>query len=281
MNDQELQLSFFGTPDLCTTYLDALQKAGLTPSVIVTAPDRPVGRKQVITPPPVKVWAQEHDIQVIQPETLDDDFKRYYQSLSLDGAIVIAYGKIIPQAIIDAPTHGTINVHYSLLPRWRGATPVEATILNGDEFAGVSIQQMVFKLDAGPVIADAKIPLDGDETTPNLKTVLTHIGSELLIDTLPLWLNSAITPTEQNQDEITTCKRLSKQDGEISLDMPGSELWRRYRAYDGWPGIFFFTESGKRIKITEATYENEQFTPIRITPEGKPETDYETWIQTQ
>lgn len=278
MTNQPLNIAFFGTPDLCLTYLDALEAFGILPSIIITNPDRPQGRKQseLVAPAP-KEWAQARNIEVFQPEHLDDAAFEKLNTTPWDLFIVIAYGKIIPQRFIDLPTHGTLNVHYSLLPRWRGATPTEAVILHGDEETGVTIQKMRYKLDSGPIIAQARIMLDGDETTPQLREVLTEIGAEVLIETLTPYLNGDITPEEQDEQAFTKCGLTQKSDGEITLDMPALELWRRYRTYTPWPGLFFFDQDGKRIKITEADYVEGEFIMSKVIPEGKKEMDWETY----
>lgn len=263
------RITFYGSPALCIPYLESLEAVGLCPSRIVTAPPRPFGRKQVMTKTPVHLWAEEKNIPVFTPTSIDTSFISDEQASKPDIAIVVAFGLIFPKELIDTPVHGTINVHYSILPRWRGASPVEATILAGDTVAGVSIQKMLPKLDSGPVIADASIELYGDETSDDLKDVLTDIGSDLLIETLPVWLNDALDAREQDETHVTLCRKIKRDDGKVSLDMKGEELWRRFRAYSTWPGIFFFSPDGTRTKILEATYEDGTFTPVVILPEGK------------
>ncbi|MFT7557355.1 MAG: methionyl-tRNA formyltransferase [Planctomycetota bacterium] len=278
MNTQSSHLSilFFGTPELCIPILQGLQEAGFDLSSVVTAPDRPVGRKQVLTSPPVKIWATERGIQVLQPEKLDDAAYATLEALRPDISIVVAYGQIMPQRFIDLPTHGTINIHYSLLPAWRGASPVEHTILEGEPETGVTIQKMVHALDAGPSISSARIELDGTEFAPDLKEVLTEIGTDLLVETLPEYLNGNITPSPQRDEDHTMCYKIGRADGEINLSWPAKKLWRYYRAYYGWPGIFLFDEEKKRVKITEAEYdeETETFTILKVIPEGKKEMEY-------
>ena len=154
----KINIIFWGTPDICLPYLEILELEHYNIVAVVTLPDRPVGRKQIPTSPAPNLWAEERGIPVLQPEKLDTTFFETLTGFSPDLSIVVAYGKIIPENIINLPTHGTWNIHYSLLPRWRGATPVEAAILHGDTKTGVSIQKMVFKLDAGDII--------GEETTP-------------------------------------------------------------------------------------------------------------------
>lgn len=273
------RIIFFGTPELCTTYLDSLTSAGFGPSLIVTAPDKPVGRKQVMTPPPVKVWAIDNGIEFLQPEKLTPDFIAELAAREqFDLAIAIAYGKILKEALISLPTHGTLNVHYSLLPRHRGASPTEATILAGDEEGGVTIQKMVFELDAGDIVSQAKIPLEGDEFKDDLLGVLTDIGSELLLETIPPYMNGDITLEPQNADGVTTCTKISKEDGRVdpTTDDPLT-LWRKYRAYYGWPGIFYMLDD-KRVKITEASFVDDKFIIEKIIVEGETETDFDARV---
>lgn len=258
MND--INIAFFGTPELCIPILKRLADAGMTPSLIVTNPDRPVGRKQVLTAPPVKTWAQDHNIPVLQPEVIDKEWIAEFKTYNIDLSIVVAYGKILPAMLIDTPRYGTLNVHYSLLPKYRGATPVEAAILNGDTTTGVAIQKMVYKLDAGDVLAIETHPIDPNITAIDLRDELNQIGAELLVTTIPKYITGNITPQPQDESAVTTCTLIEKSDGEVDLEtMNDQELWNRYRAYYGWPGVFYFDENGKRVKITEAIFEDDPF----------------------
>lgn len=272
---------FFGTPDVASETLEILKKYGYIPKLIVTAPDRPVGRHFVMTPPPVKTWAIENAIPYIQPEKITPEV---IESLPVtDVYIVVAYGKILPQALIDRPNLTTLNIHYSLLPRWRGASPVEAALLHGDHETGVSIQKMVFKLDAGPVIAEQKLTIDHNDTTQTLRGKLIPIGAQLLSEqVLPLLtggaeaLQSGGTLEGKPQDEslATHCGKIKKEDALISLHDNPQTLWNKYRAYHGWPCVYFLDTDGKRVKITEAQFNNGQFIPERVIPEGKKEVSW-------
>ncbi len=264
------KIIFFGTPAISAQVLQALLDAGYEISAVVTNPDAPVGRKHVMTPSPVKVLALEKGIPVLQPKKLSGDF-RLPTSDFPTLAIVVAYGKIIPQSVIDMFPKGMLNIHYSLLPKYRGASPVEHSILSGDTVTGVTIQKLIFKLDAGPIVSVCEFPIDDKITSPELKEKLTEIGSELLIETLPKYLAGEISLVEQDETQATHCKKISKSDGEIKLSDPETEKWLKYRAYFGWPGIFYFDESGKRNKITLATFENEKFIIKKIIPEGEKE----------
>lgn len=268
------RIAFFGTPELCLPILEKLKDSDLLPIIIVTNPDRPVGRKQIITPTAVKVWAIQNNIPVLQPEKLDDEFMAKFTSYEIDLSIVIAYGQIMPQSVIDLPTHGTLNLHYSLLPRHRGAAPVEAAILAGDTETGVTIQQMVFKLDAGPIIAQQTHPIRPDITGPELKTELNQIGAQLLVDTIGYLIAGELTPIEQNHSQANYFNKINKTDAEINLDENDQILWRKYRAYFGWPRIYYFDQNNRRTIITKADFVDEKFIIKKILPEGGNEQDF-------
>ena len=270
MQTPNTKIIFFGTPSVSAEVLQSLFDAGYEIPLVVTNPDQPVGRKHVMTPPPVKVLAEKLGLQFLQPEKLlSVDWLNFNLDNSL--AIVVAYGKIIPQNIIDAFPLGMLNIHYSLLPKYRGASPVEQAILSGDEKTGVTIQKLVFKLDAGPIIAVREFPIDNQVTTPELKNKLTELGGELLLETLPKYLAGEITPTEQDESEASHCGKIKKEDGEIHESDSDISKWRKYRAFFGWPGVFYFDEAGKRNKVTLATFENNKFVIKKVVPEGKTE----------
>ena len=265
---------FFGTPDVASETLEILKDYGYIPQLIVTAPDRPVGRHFVMTPPPAKTWALENNIPYIQPEKITPEI---IDSLPItDLYVVVAYGKILPQVLIDRPNLATLNIHYSLLPRWRGASPVEAAILHGDHETGVSIQKMVFKLDAGPVIAEQKLVIDSHDTTQTLRGKLIPMGAKLLAEEILTRFAAQTTLSsieERVQDEslATHCGKIKKEDALITLQDEPQVLWNKYRAYHGWPCIYFLDTEGKRVKITHARFDKGQFIPERVSPEGKKE----------
>ena len=176
---------FFGTPDVTIQILEDLKASGFLPMTIVTNPDVAIGRHQVITPSPTKIWALEHNIPVLQPAKIDAEFVEQIKGLTPDLAIVVAYGKILPQTLIDIPTFGTINIHYSLLPKYRGATPVESAVLHGDTETGVCIQQMVYELDAGDIIASETVTIDPNEKAFELRARLNTVAGKMLINILP------------------------------------------------------------------------------------------------
>lgn len=266
------KIIFFGTPQVSADILQILHDAGYEISAIVTNPDAPVGRKHIITPSPVKVLADQLGLPIFQPIKIDQEFvEKLMANNQWLMAVVVAYGKILPQSLIDSFPLGMLNIHYSLLPKYRGASPVEQAILNGDEKTGVTIQKLVFKLDAGPIVAMKEFPINDEITTPELKGRLTDVGGELLLETLPKYIAGEISPAEQEHSVATHCGKVDKADGELLSTDSDITKWRKYRAYFGWPGVFYFDTEGKRNKITLAVFENEKFVIKKIIREGKSE----------
>lgn len=274
---------FFGTPDIAVTALDALFLEGFIPSAIVTAPDSPQGRGLVLTPSPVKVWAQEHNVPVLQPEKLSDtDTEISLKSLAPELFIVVAYGKIIPKRILDIPHKGALNLHPSLLPRHRGPSPIESQILHeqNPSNVGVSIMLLDEKMDHGPILAQQTL---ADTTTPwpmgarELRELLAHTGAQLLTITLSQYLSSAVLPISQQDDQATYCKMILKEDGLIDLADDAYTNYLKILAYNIWPRAYFFTEkNGKRIRVvvTEARFEDGILVLERVIPEGRKEMFY-------
>lgn len=279
---KKIKFAFFGTPELVIPILDELEKEGLIPSLVVTGKDMPKGRNLVITPPAPKVWAEKRNIPVWQPEKIDAEFIENFQQDNFDLGVVVAYGKILPEALINLPEHGMINVHYSLLPKYRGATPVESAILNGDKETGVCIQKMVFALDAGDVIDEEKTEIGADERALELRARLNEMAKKMLPKSILKLVEGTATFKKQNDSEATHCKKIKKEDGLLDLEADGVLNYRKYRAYFGWPGSFFFKEiNGKkmRIKITDASLEDTEFKIKKVIPEGKKEADYEMFLK--
>jgi methionyl-tRNA formyltransferase len=268
--DEKLNFVFFGTPDVARETLEILKRAGFLPALIVTSPDKPQGRKMLITPPPAKVWAQENKIPYLQPEKLDAEFADTLKDQNYELFLVVAYGKIIPENILNLPALGSINVHYSLLPKYRGASPVQSAILNGDKETGVTIQKMVYKMDAGPVLAEAKVGILPDEKAPELRGRLIQVGGELLVESLPEIMRGSLSPTPQDESKATHSSKIKKEDGLIDLNGDPEANYNKFRAYAHWPRTFFFKD-GKRIIITDAQLEDRQFVIKKVLPEGRKE----------
>jgi methionyl-tRNA formyltransferase len=278
MSTQNLKFVFFGTPDVASRTLEILKEKGYFPHIIVTSPAKKSGRGLIMTDTPVFIWAKENSIECLTPEKIDEYFINKIKNLNLDLSIVVAYGKILPETLIKAPTLGTINIHYSLLPKWRGASPLEAALLNGEESTGISIQQMEYKLDSGPILAEEELGISIEESKKEIKDYLIKLGANCLCDILPKIESKDIEPKPQNESEATFCKKIKKEDGEIDINGEPKSIWNKYRAFYGWPGVFFFAlKKGRklRIKISEAKYENNSFVIKRVVPEGKKEMSYE------
>ncbi len=272
-----MNIAFFGTPDFTNGFLDTLVKDGFTPSLIVTNPDRPSGRGMTLKSPEPKVWADNHGIQVLQPEKLDEEFFNTISKEPWDLFVVVAYGKIMPERIITLPKYGTINIHYSLLPKYRGATPVESAILNGDEATGVTVQQMRFKLDTGPILISKEVSITPEDTTLTLREKLNTEALALLPEVLRKIENGTIEPKEQSEEGASHCKKIAKEDGLINLDDDGILNDRKYRAYYGSVGTYFFKDD-KRVKITNAHFLNGVFIVDEVIPENGKKMPYSTFV---
>lgn len=244
---------FMGTPDFAVPSLQALAETGNYNIVsVVTQPDKPAGRGRELRPSDVKKAAQELDLPVWTPETLKrDDAVERLRAISPDVGVVAAYGEILRPNVLDIPRKGFLNVHASLLPKYRGAAPIPAAILNGDDTAGVTIMLMDEGMDTGPILAQRSIPVRPDETGGSLFERLSELGAELLLETLPRWLENDITPRAQDDDNATVTRMLKKEDGRIDWSAPAVQLERQIRAYTPWPGSFT-TWDNKRLKIVEA-----------------------------
>ncbi len=288
MKNNNLNFAFWGTPDVASNTLEILKKNGYIPSVIITSPDSRSGRGLHLFPTQVTLWAEKNNIPCLKPEKIDSNFTETINmalprgSTQVDLYVVVAYGKILPEKIISQPKLGTINIHYSLLPKYRGASPLEQALLNGDSVTGVSIQQMAYKLDSGPIIKDQEVPIDINETKADLRSKLIKIGAELLCQTLPKIINREINLKIQDESQATLCTKIKKEDGQINPNGNAEENWNKYRAFCGWPGVFFFKEiNGKktRIKITKAIYQNNSFVIERVIQEGKKEVEYSDFLK--
>lgn len=276
---------YFGTPDLAVRVLEELKKRELLPVLVVTAPDRPQGRGLVLTPSPVKAWAQAQGIPTVEPETLRGNTNALdiIRRAKADLFVVAAYGKILPSDLLAIPAHGTLNVHPSLLPLFRGPSPIESFILSDEKRTGVSIMLLDDEVDHGPIVAQEETPLS--EPYPrgsSLTEALGKQGGALLAQVLIPWYRKEITAREQDHARATFTKKIVKEDGKIDLSGDPILNMKKVRAFDDWPGAFTFVErKGKmvRIKIVDALLQNGIFTPTRITPEGKKEMAWDDFLR--
>lgn len=264
---------YFGTPSVSRDTLSMLIAQGFIPALVVTAPDAPRGRGLVLTPSETNVLAEAHGIPVITPEKLDAAARETIASYNASYALVVAYGKIFPESLINQFPRGVLNVHYSLLPKHRGATPLEAALLAGDTETGVTVQKMVKALDAGDIVAQESTAIGANETARELRPRLITLGATLLAKTLPVYLAGELPGIAQDATLATHSGKLKKEDGLLDLAAPAEENWNKYRAYADTIGTYFFKD-GKRMKITAAELKNGTFVVLRVIPEGKREMPY-------
>jgi len=238
---------FMGSPELAARILEALASKYHIVGV-VTQPDRPAGRGKVLTSPPVKVLADQLGIPTIQPERLRDEAFAQLQAWNPDVIVVAAFGQILRQRVLDLPKFGCINVHASYLPRWRGAAPIQAAILHGDEFTGVSIMKMDAGIDTGPVLIQEKVYLAKDETLSTLTEKLSTLGASLLLKALENYLAGNLNSTPQPEGGDTYAGMLTKDDGLLDFSQSAVEIDRKVRALNDWPGTFCEV-NGQVVKV--------------------------------
>jgi len=271
---KEIRFVFFGTSEVSVGTLEVLKAHGLIPTLIVSAEDKLKGRGMVLSPTPSKIWASIHHVPIIQPITLTgEEIKKTLAKENPSIFIVVDYGKLIPKNIFEFPPHKTLNVHYSLLPKWRGASPIHATILYDNE-AWVSIMEIAEKLDQGGIIAQEKLNIS--EWPPKftiLRELMIKHGAELLIKILPEWISGSIKPTIQDEGKATYTKKILKTDADITNDSAETAL-RKIRAFEIRPRA----RLGDLI-ITEAHLESDKLIIDRVIPPGKKEMDYKDYLR--
>jgi methionyl-tRNA formyltransferase len=279
---------FFGTPRFAVDVLDALEAKGLVPALVVTAPDKPRGRGQEVSPSPAKLWAVERGIDVATPATLKDEaFAAELANTDWDVFVVAAYAKLIPKSMLSIPKHGALNVHPSLLPKYRGPSPALSAILSDDRSTGVSVMLMEEKMDAGPVVAQAKVELDEEVWPPKgseFEVLLATEGGNLLAEAMPLWISGKITPEPQNESNATFTRKFVDADAlidaaRLNLDAPYTrEAYLKIRAFDKGPRAYMLV-NGKRVIITEASFTDGTLEILKVIPEGKKEMLYKDFLR--
>ena len=258
--NKKIRTIFMGTPDFAVPGLKSLiNNNDFEIIAVFTQPDKAVGRKQLLTPPPIKVLAQEYNIPVFQPEKIRPELENI-SKINADLIVVIAYGKIIPQNILDLPKYGCINVHASLLPKYRGSACLNAPIVNGDNETGITIMKMDVGMDTGPILLQSKIKLAGQETLEIVHDKLAALGAKSLPGVLKDWIGGKIKAQEQAEAKATYVEKLKKEDGKIDWSKSAIEIERMVRGLNPWPGTYSITSpkspiTNKTIKILMADHE--------------------------
>ncbi|MBU3572713.1 methionyl-tRNA formyltransferase [Priestia aryabhattai] len=244
-----MKVVFMGTPDFSVPVLQTLLKDGYEVVAVVTQPDRPKGRKRVLTPPPVKVEALKHEIPVLQPEKIRLE-EEYQQVLAYEPDLIVtaAFGQILPTPILEAPKYGCINVHASLLPELRGGAPIHYSILQGKPKTGVTIMYMVEKLDAGDILTQVEVPIEERDHVGTLHDKLSAAGAKLLSETIPSLVKGEITPVKQNDDEATFASNIKREQEKIDWACTGEEIYNHIRGLHPWP-VAYTTADGQVMKI--------------------------------
>jgi len=276
-----MQYVFFGTPEFAAIILDKLIAAGFAPSAVVCNPDRPVGRKKVITAPPVKQLIARRKVQseILQPEDLFT-IRDKLLAIRPDVFVVAAYAKIIQKEILDIPRLGSIGVHPSLLPKYRGPSPIQAAIINGDAETGVTLYLLDEKVDHGPIISSVKCQVSSKENCESLQKKLAELGGSLLVETLPKFLDGAIRPQPQNEAEATYTKKFTAEDGFVDQEdlreaasgsnpQKAAAIERKIRALNPEPGVWVADRNGKRTKLLEANIADGKLMLKKTQLEGK------------
>lgn len=251
------KFAFIGTPEFARVHLQALLDADFAPSLVISQPDRRTGRKKHPQPSPVKLLAIENGLRVETPERIrQKKIIDQYVSEGLDLAIVVAYGQILAPRFIEAPKFGTLNIHGSLLPRWRGPAPIQRALMAGDRSTGCSLQQMVPAVDAGPILAAFPIPILPKDTSEDLFTLLAGVGSRLIVELLPDALAGKLKGIPQNERLATYAAKLSKDEGVVCWDQPNFRIFDQVRGINPWPGAWTtFQHKDKQLRVKLAKIE--------------------------
>ena len=249
------RILFMGSGRFAVPSLEALVRSGYQVVGVVSQPPRPVGRSRVPTPPPAMAAAMQMGLAVQTPVRLrDPGAVAAVASFRPELIVVAAYGQILPRAILDLPPHGCVNIHGSLLPRWRGASPIQAAILAGDEYTGVTLMRMDTGLDTGPILARRPTPIQDDDTAQTLEDRLSRMGADLLLEELPRYLGGSLHPVPQEESLATYAPMIRKEDGLVDWKRPAVAIWRACRAYQPWPGIYSYWR-GRLLKILSCSPE--------------------------
>ena len=248
-----IRVVFCGTPQFAVPSLRALLDRGFDVRLVVSQPDRPAGRGMQVTPTPVKQLALERGVEVVQPEKIknNQEFRARLEQIAPEAIVVVAYGRIIPQWMIDLPPLGNINGHASLLPKYRGAAPIQWAIAMGETVTGTTTMRIDAGLDTGDMLLKRELPISPEDTAITLMPKLAELTAEALVETLPLLRAGSIQPEKQSEAEATLAPILKKEDGLISFERSATEIWNRLRGFQPWPGAFT-SFRGKNLNVTAA-----------------------------
>lgn len=277
-NNMQIPFAFFGSSKFSLIVLNELKHLGFFPKCIVTTPDKPKGRKLILTPNEVKLWAFNNKVTCFDPEILDSTVEKELAEQKCDVFIVASYGKIIPEKIISLPRAQTLNIHPSLLPKYRGASPLQTAMLNDDKNTGVSIMRIDEKMDHGPIVAQKEVVITEWPTYEKFEEQMAKLGAQLLADILPSWVAGMIKETPQDHTKATYTKKSKKEDGLLEFNKEKMELigdhyeiFRKIQAYHEWPQAYFLlTRNDKqiRVKVIEASYKDGKTAIEKVVPEG-------------
>jgi methionyl-tRNA formyltransferase len=285
-----IKIAFFGNSEFSFIVLEEIKKLGIIPELIVTTIDKPQGRKMILTKTPTKVWAEDNSIEYIEATKLKDpNFLEKISNYNL--FIVASYGKIIPKEVIDLPKYKVLNIHPSLLPKYRGSSPLQTQILNDEKEVGVSIMLIDEQVDHGAIISQKKVdisnwPIGFEE----LQSLLAQEGSKLLAEILPKWIKGEIAEKEQDHDKATFTKKVEKIDGLINLSDDPYKNYLKILAYENWPSAYFeadkkvsinedvFGQKKIRVIIKKADFKDGLLNILKVVPEGKKEMDYKSFL---
>lgn len=273
---------FFGTPELAVLSLEQLASYGMVPSLIVTVPAKPMGRGLVLTPTPTEIYALKHSIPVITPRKITLEVVKEITTFGpFDYALVFAYGKIIPQTLIDALDNKVLNIHPSMLPLYRGASPLESSLLSDDTQSAITLMLIDKDVDHGPILAQEIIELNPTMTRVELEQIAASIGAKLLKETIDSFLAGTLVPQEQNHEAATFTQKIQKTDGELLPTDSDWQKWKKYRALINHPGTYFFTMRkgvNTRVKVLEADYIDNKFIIEKVIPENGKAMPYEVFL---
>jgi len=276
-------IAFFGTSEFSVFVLEELERAGILPALLVTAPDRPKGRKLIMTPPLTKVWAEARNIPVFQFEKLDEAAAEKIRASGCQLFIVASYGKIIPERILLLAKFKTLNVHPSLLPAFRGASPLQSSILADARETGVTIIELDKQMDHGPILGQEKAAVAPWPARADiLEETLARKGGAMLARIIPEWVAGKIAAQEQDHAKATFTKKIAKEDGQIDLAADPYQNFLKIQAFYGWPGTYFFAEKGGkklRISIKDAEFLDGRLNILKVVPEGRKEISYEEFLR--